>query len=310
MKLPGNSSEVMVGILNWNQKEDTLKCLDSLRRVEDPALHIVLVDNGSSDGSVAAVKSDYPEVVILANHTNRGCAGGRNDLLKYFLATKLPYLIFLDNDAMVRPDTIARLVQEIKASPDIGVLGLRAYYDDRPNVFWSRGGACLDPGTGKFTGLGQKEEDRGQYACMEEVDSVPGGFTFLKREVAEKVPVMDERYFIYYEDSDWCMRVKKAGFRIFTSANASVSHRVSASLGMESPRFYYYRTRNRFLFMRENAPEHFRLFSKYFFYSELPRRMRTLFLSRQYRQMWGCLLGVYDFWKGSWYVCGRKSLGA
>ncbi len=298
----------MVGILNWNQREDTLKCLDSLRLVKEPVVRAVLVDNGSQDHSIEAVKSGYPEVIILANRTNRGCAGGRNDLLKYFLNTKFPYLMFLDNDAVVRPDTMALLIEEMKGGPAIGVLGVKAYYEDRPNVFWSRGGANLNPETGKFIGLGQKEEDHGQYTQMEEVDSVPGGFTFLKREVAEKVPVMDERYFIYYEDSDWCLRVKKAGFRILTSASASVYHRVSASLGMGSPHFYYYRTRNRLLFMKNNAPEHYGKFIRNFLCFELPRRMRSLFLSRQYRQMWACALGVYDFWKGRWYVCTRKSL--
>lgn len=301
-------AQVMIGIMNWNQKTDTLWCLESLRSVKEPGIKIVLVDNASTDGSVEVIGSRFPEVKILINQTNRGCAGGRNDLLSFFLNTDLQYLMFLDNDARVMPDTFKILVEEINRSEDIGVLGVKAYYEDRPDVFWTKGGDRFDPLNGGFHNMGQKEEDRGQYSKMEQVDSVPGGFTFMKREVAEKVSEIDERYFIYFEDSDWCFRVKKAGFRIMTSARAKVYHRVSGSLGMESPRFYYYRIRNRFLFMKDNAPAYYAIFSLKFYFLALPSLILTLLLSRKPRQILGVLWGIVDYWRGKWNVCRHQSL--
>jgi GT2 family glycosyltransferase len=106
-------SRVVVGILNWNQQEDTRRCLASLAKVTYPELEIVVVDNGSMDDSVQAIRKHYPYVKILENSINRGCAGGRNDLLEYFLKTDAPYLMFLDNDAIVEPDCFVHLVEEI-----------------------------------------------------------------------------------------------------------------------------------------------------------------------------------------------------
>lgn len=299
---------VMVGMMNWNQKKDTLWSLDSLRAVKEPKIKIVLVDNASTDDSIAVISRDFPEVTILANKTNRGCAGGRNDLLRFFLKSDCQYLMFFDNDARVMPDTIQVLVEEINRAEEIGVLGVKAYYEDRPNVFWTKGGDRFDPMNGGFHNMGQKEEDRGQYAKMEEVDSVPGGFTFMKRRVAEAVPEIDERYFIYFEDSDWCFRVRKAGFKIMTSARAKVYHRVSGSLGMESPRFYYYRIRNRFLFMKDNAPDYFLKFAFKFYFLSLPSLVLTLFLSRKPRQILGVFLGILDYIRGRWNVCTHQAL--
>lgn len=306
--MTGQSATVMVGLMNWNQKTDTLWSLESLRAVKEPSIQIVLVDNASTDDSVKAIAGRFPEVTILTNKVNRGCAGGRNDLLRFFLRSECRYLMFFDNDARVLPDTIKILVEEINRSNDYGVVGVKAYYEDQPNVFWTKGGDRFDPVNGGFHNMGQKEEDRGQYSKMEEVDSVPGGFTFMKREVAEKVPEIDERYFIYFEDSDWCFRVRKAGFKIMTSEKAKVYHRVSGSLGMESPRFYYYRIRNRFLFMKTNAPQHWIVFLLKFYLWGLPSLVLTLLLSKRPKQILGVFLGIADSIAGKWNVCEHRSL--
>src|SRR3990167_771427 len=106
-----SSPQVMVGVMNWNQKDDTIRCLESLKSVLWPALKIVLLDNGSVDDSVQVISKRFPDVVILKNEKNRGCAGGRNDLLRYFLQTELKYIMFLDNDAIVEKDTIKILTE-------------------------------------------------------------------------------------------------------------------------------------------------------------------------------------------------------
>lgn len=300
---------VMIGILNWNQKEDTLECIESTEQIKFPKCRIVVVDNGSRDGSVETIRQKHSGVVILANAMNRGAAGGRNDLLDYFLKSGDEYLMFLDNDAKILPDTFEHLIVEINRSSSIGAIGLKAYYQDRPNIFWSRGGGVLNPVWGRFEKSGRKENDQGQYDKAEEIDSVPAGFTFMKRDVAVKVPRMDERYFIYYEDSDWCFKVKRAGYRIMTSEKARAYHKASSSLGMASPLFYYYRTRNLMLFMKthHNTSDFVRFCIVHFGY-QLPRHLLTLCRLRRYRQIQAIALGLYDFFRKKWYDCPYQTL--
>ena len=229
-------------------------------------------------------------------------------MLRYFLGTDMKYLMFFDNDARVLEDTLKILVEEINSADNIGVLGVKAYYEDRPDVFWSKGGDRFDCLNGGFHDMGQGQVDKGQYDRMEEVDSVPGGFTFFTRAVAEKVPFIDERYFIYFEDSDWCFRVRKAGFKLMTSARAKVYHRVSASLGMQSPLFFYYRTRNCLLFMKEHGKKCYGRFIIKYLLVHTPVLLYMLLRSRHFRQITAVLFGFWDALRGEWNECRHQSL--
>jgi len=303
------SDQVMVGILNWNQKDTTLACLASLQKVQEPKLKIVLVDNASVDGSFQAIQRRYPVVDLIINKSNRGCAGGRNDLLNYFLKSDLNYLMFLDNDAFLSPNCFHRLLEDVHRYEDTGVVGVKTYYHDRPNVFWNRGGAVLNPWCGRFEKTGHQEVDRGQYDQAEEVDSVCGGFTFLTRAAAERVPKIDERYFIYFEDSDWCFNVRKSGLKVVSSAKAKAYHKASSSVGLESAIFYYYRTRNQLLFIVKNTPLYTIPFTMgYCFLFQFPKTLLRLFLSKQHKQMKGMLLGIFDFFRRRWFVCTHESI--
>lgn len=249
-------ARILAGFVNWNQKEDSLECLQKLSQSREPGieLQLAVVDNASTDGSPEAIRKNFPEVTLRINASNRGAAGGRNDLFQCFLQTGADYLMILDPDVFILLPFFTFLIDEIERSPDRGCLGVKAYYSDRPDIFWARGGGKYNPWLGSFYGTGQKEKDTGQYQEPEEIDSIPAGFTFVKREVVEKVPKMDERYFIYFEESDWNFQIKKKGYTLWTSAQAKVLHKVSSSLGMESPYFYYYRTRNNLLFVFRNSP--------------------------------------------------------
>lgn len=300
---------VMVGITTWNQREDLSDCLAALSQIKNPSLQIVVVDNASADDTAQSVRRAYPDVVVIENTTNRGAAGGRNDLFRHFLTTQASYMMILDPDVMITANCFSHLMEEIERDPQIGLVGVKAYYADRPTTFWFRGGAVYNPWFGRFERSGQNEEDRGQYEVPEEVDAIPAGFTFIKRKVLEQVPAMDERYFIYFEESDWNFAVKKAGFKIVTSPSAKVYHRVSRSLGMESPLFYYYRTRNNLLFAIRHSPFYcLPVFFLYFFGYLMPQTLLTLFLSKHYLQMQGVRLGIQDFFKGQWYQARHPGL--
>jgi len=300
--------QVLVGLMSWNQRGATLRCLDSLRQVKFPKLKVVLVDNGSRDGLSDNVRAHYPEVTLIVNASNRGCAGGRNDILNFFLSTDIEYGMFLDNDAVVLDDCFETLIREINRAPDIGVVGPKVYFMDKPTFFWSRGGAQFNPWKGGFERSGNREEDRGQYEPFEEVDTVSGGFTFFKRAVALSVPQITESYFMYYEDSDWCFKVRQAGFKLIASKNARILHESSSAFGMGSPLFYYFRTRNLLLFMARNASWYFPLFLLRYLCWILPNTLLSMGWSEKKNQGRAVLFGLWDFLWGKFFDCPHASL--
>jgi len=298
---------IVILILNHNQKIYTLSCLESLRKIKYANYSVLLVDNDSTDGSVDAVKEDFPEVKIIKSDENLGCAGGRNLGIDYFLnQTDADYLFFLDNDTVVDVGLLKELTSVVEMDPDIGIVSMKVYYLNQPNKFWFAGGAKINWLKGYFYNSGQDQFDSGQFDNNKKIDSVPGGFTFIKRKVIEKVGKLDERYFIYFEDPDWCLRAKRKGFKIAFAPKAKVWHDASSSLGMESPAFFYYRTRNRLLFMRKNASNFiFFIFCLYFLYDFTYKTLLTLYLSGKPKQLRASVIGVLDFLRGKF---GKKIL--
>lgn len=298
--------KIMAGFVNWNQKDDSIACLKLLREAENGPyeLRLVVVDNGSTDGSPEAIRQAFSDIPLIANSANRGAAGGRNDLFRHFLSTDAEYLMILDPDVSITPAFFGQLTEEINRAPEIGCIGVKAYYADRPDTFWMKGGGVYNPWTGSFERTGRQEKDRGQYSKAEEVDTIPAGFTFVKREVVEKNPEMDERYFIYFEESDWNFKIRRSGYRLRTSEKASVFHKVSSSLGMESPFFYYYRTRNNLLFVLKNSPAYcWPVFFLYYFCYRIPDTLYMLWRGGQGRQARGVWRGILDFFHGRFYAC-------
>lgn len=309
--MPGPVPRILAGFVNWNQREEALVCLELLRKGRDSRfeLEMAVVDNGSSDGSGQIIQEKFPEVKVILNKTNRGAAGGRNDLFDYFLSTAADYLMILDPDVSIRPGFFSALLEEIQRAPDIGCIGVKAYYADQPDIFWFKGGALYNPWLGQFEKSGQKEKDTGQYEHSEEIHAIPAGFTFAKREVIEKFPRMDERYFIYFEESDWNFKIRRADYRLVTSEKARCIHKVSQSLGMESPFFYYYRTRNNLLFAVRNSPVYcLPVFFLYYFFYRTPDILLTLWLSKRPKQIQGVLLGILDFFRGRFGRCPYSNL--
>jgi GT2 family glycosyltransferase/ADP-heptose:LPS heptosyltransferase len=291
--------KVSILILNHKQDKMTLECLESLKEVDYDALEILIINN-ESDKDLEVDWNDKKRPLKVINFKkNLGCAGGRNAGIEYFLQNSMSdYLFFLDNDTVVDPSIIKELVANAEKDKDIGIVGMKVYYFDEPTKFWFAGGGRINWLKGNFYDTGQKEIDKGQFNSVRPLDSMPGGFTFIKRRVLEKIGRLDERFFIYFEDPDWCTRVKRAGFKISFATKAKVWHRVSSSLGMESPSFYYYRNRNRLLFIYNNVSTlKFSIFLVYFLYDFVTRNILYLYLSKKHRQLRAAVLGVIDFFR-------------
>lgn len=242
--------QVAIIVLNWNRPDDTLACLASLSRLDYVAYQLIVVDNGSSDNSVAAIRAAYPQVTLLETGDNLGYVGGNNIGLQHAQAIGADYALLLNNDTEVAPDLLRLLVAATEADPAIGVAGPTIYYSDRPDVIWSAGGA-IDWKRGSTRMIGLNEPDRGQFgSSSRSVDFVTGCALLIRMSVVEQVGMLDSRFFAYYEEVEWCVRIAQAGFKIVHVPQAKVWHKISLSEQGASPTIRYYMTRNQLLFLK------------------------------------------------------------
>lgn len=241
---------VTIVVLNWNGLADTLKCLESLAGLNYAAYGVVVVDNGSTDGSPAVIRQRFPEVVVIENGENLGYTGGNNVGLRYALAQGADYVLLLNNDTVVASDFLHLLVEAAGAGEDVGMAGPTIYYYDLPDVIWSAGGA-IDWRQGRTWMVGLDERDSGQFGLAPRgVDFVTGCALLVKRAVLEQVGLLDERFFVYYEEAEWCVRARRVGFKIVHVPQAHTWHKISPGNQTDSPLVHYYMTRNRLLFLK------------------------------------------------------------
>jgi GT2 family glycosyltransferase len=239
--------------LTWNQREDTLECLESLGQITYPNYRLLLVDNASVDGTVETVRERFPHVELVVNKSNLGFPGGFNVGLQHALDQGAEHIFMINNDTFVEPDILDELMAHAD-KPDVGMLSPKIYYADEPDRIWTVGG-MKHPWTLEMTDQGEKQWDRGQWAEVIERDYLIGCALLIKRSLLEQVGLFDEGYFpIYYEDSDLCMRARQAGYRLLMVPSAKMWHKVSASGGgNDSSRVRYLMARNSVRFFRKHV---------------------------------------------------------
>ena len=234
---------VMIILVNWNGKNVTLDCLDSLSSVTYPNVTIAVVDNGSTDGSVRAVRERYPDVILLEQEENLRFAGGNNVGMKYALECGAELICLLNNDTTVHNEFLEHLVSRIQSEGAIGLVAPKIYYHGEPDRIWFAGGEIsFWTGTMKHSGI--REIDAGQYDTSREIDYSTGCCMLVKREVIENVGMLDESFYMYTEDADWCMRARRAGYSIMYEPKAKVWHKVSVSSGGH---LSFFKMRNKFI---------------------------------------------------------------
>ncbi|MBE9224081.1 glycosyltransferase family 2 protein [Phormidium sp. LEGE 05292] len=249
MKSMNPPPKVLVIILNWNQKYDTIGCLNSLKKIDYPNYHIIVIDNNSSDDSVNAILQAHPTIRVYKQQDNYGCAGGRNIGLKY-ADHQADYILFLDNDTKVSPKFLTYLIETAEQDLNIGVVSSMILYWDDPSIAWTSGGS-IDK-NGIVTALYYNEPTSNIPNALYKVDWVPGCVLLAKKSVFEEISDFNENYFIYFEDVDWCLKAKQAGYHVVVDPRSVVYHKASQSLGGEtSLGKLYYMTRNRLLFVSQ-----------------------------------------------------------
>lgn len=236
--------KIAVIILNYKVREKTLKCIKSIRSSFYQNIEIVVVDNNSGD-DIAKDLENINDVIFIQNDQNTGYTGGNNLGIRKALDIGADYLFILNSDAWVEKNTIASLVS-IAEKDRADIVGPKILFADKKTIWYAGGILDLANVLGKHRGVDEK--DNGQYNKEEETDYVTGAALFVHKKVFEKIGLFDEDYFMYMEDSDFCYRARKVGFKIIYNPMAIVYHENAQSAGLGSPLQDYFLTRNRMLF--------------------------------------------------------------
>ncbi len=265
----GSSSDpkVAIVVLNWNGKRLTVECLESLLRIDYRNYEILLVDNGSTDGSQECFRNRFPEVELLENKENLGFAEGSNVGIRRAIDRQADYILLLNSDTVTHETFLSELVRVAESDPTIGFVGPKVYYYDchgRRDVIHSAGGR-VSLWIGKCPSIGPREKDAGQYEDTKVVGWVAGTCMLARRDAVQRIGLLDPAFFAYMEEIDWCVRGYRAGYKSVFVPTSKIWHKVSISSG--SLLYRYYLTRNLFLFMKKHASKsQYLSFLVYFFF--------------------------------------------
>ncbi len=255
--------KVAIITVNYNGKKDTLEFLDSLSILPTTTYQLltIVVDNASSDGSVSEIHKKFPDVDIIQAGQNLGFAGGYNKGIEYAKIWGADYFLLINNDSLIKNENLVdELVKTAEPDVNIGLVSPKIYFaphfefhkkryskKDLGNVIWFAGGEFDWDNIGSIH-RGIDEVDKGKYDGVEESEIISGACVLIKKEVVEKIGLFDEKYFLYFEDSDFIKRVKDARFKVFYNGKVAIYHKVSQSTGIGSLVTDYYHTRNRLIF--------------------------------------------------------------
>jgi GT2 family glycosyltransferase len=249
------SLRVTAIVLSWNGRESTLACLRSVERVTYRPFSVLVVDNGSSDGSADAVAAEHPDISVLRLAENLGFAGGMNAGIRAAFAAGADAVLMLNNDMEVEPGFVEPLVEALTADPATGAACAQILFAGEPRRIWYAG-AAFNPRRGhhgRLTGYGGPPLPRSTPAY--ETDRACGGAMMWTAATFQQVGAFDDALFAYSEDTDWSLRACGAGLRILVVPASIVHHAVSSSSGGESsPATLYYNVRNSLVVAERWAP--------------------------------------------------------
>ncbi len=246
-----STSSPLVSFLtvNYKQPEVTLQLIQSLQKLTYPNWECVIVNNGDDEPLLEASVKEIANIKYINTGANLGFAGGNNAGLHLCEGS---YVYFINNDVVVEEDLIQPLLKCFESNEGIGMISSKILFFDNPTTLQYAGATELNPYTLRNSGIGFGEEDKGQYNHCVPTAFIHGASMIVPMQVIKEVGTMYEDYFLYYEEYDWCQRIKDAGYGVYYCGHALVYHKESISTGVNSPLKIYYLTRNRLLFARRN----------------------------------------------------------
>ncbi len=228
MKPQAQLPRVEIIILSWNGREDTLECLASLEKIAYDNYRITVVDNGSSDGLESEIKRRFPQINYIYSPVNLRFAGGNNLALKQGLDSNTDYFLLLNNDTTVDTGFLREMVKAGQADARIGLVGAKMYYYDQPDTIWFAGGtADIRRAYMRHRGIGKRDD--GSFDKAEEMTFLNGACLLIKSQVLREIGLLDEDYYLYGEDLDYCLRAAKAGWKLYYQPSVKIWHKVSRS---------------------------------------------------------------------------------
>ncbi len=244
--------KVSIVTVNYNHSHVTDELLDSIAvKNTYPNIEIVVVDNASKVNPVPAWITKYPNVTFIRSEVNLGFAGGNNIGIN---AATGDYFFLVNNDTEFTEGLIETLVETLDTHPEVGMVSPKIKYFDKPEMLQYAGYTPMNYFTARNACVGQFETDNGQYDYITgETGFAHGAAMMVKREAIDKAGLMSENFFLYYEEMDWCDRIKHNGYKVWVNMQALIYHKESISVGKKSTLKEYFMNRNRILFTRRNA---------------------------------------------------------
>jgi GT2 family glycosyltransferase len=295
---------VTVVIVVWNGRDDTLECLASFRADEYSNREIVVVDNGSSDDSVAAIRAGFPEVVILQTGKNLGFTGGNNVGIRYAIENGADYVYLINNDTLVESDALKKLVEAAEANPDAGLLAPVIHDFDPPQAIWFSGSLMdLRRGAAWHDNTRQPSREEMPY----EVPWITGCAMLIRAGLLRRLGGFDDRYYLSWEDVDLSLRVRNEGQRLLVVPGARIYHKGGQSGKNLNGIYGYYAVRNSLLLASKHSGRDYRRAALTIVGTHLRSCMRPSSVqARRLRLIWDGLwdhlrqrYGPYDAFHGS-----------
>lgn len=270
-------------VLNWNGWQDTIECLNALKECTYPNLTVIVVDNGSTDDSVSRIRAAHPNVPALESQKNLGFAGGNNVGIRYALAQRADFIWLLNNDTKPAPDALSTLVAKATTDSRIAAVASVCYYASSPTRVEAWAGAQVN-----------------LWICFGRNSTVPrsddwfhslnGTSMLVRRSALEDAGLLDEGFFLYWEDTEFCLRLRKKGWKLAAAADSKILHKVNASTGGNRIILDRYQTTSGLHLLQLHSPAP-RLASLLFLAIRFARRVMRMEFARC-RSVWE---GIQDY---------------
>ena len=263
--------------INYNNISVTLDLLLSIRECIYTNLEVIVVDNGSDLDPTEMIMKNYPEVIAIRSSKNLGFAGGNNLGIRH---ANGEFIFFVNNDTLFEENVIVELIKPFYQDEKIGIISPKVIYYETPNIIQYAGATEINSLTGRNKIVGQGENDNNELFKSDFTYFAHGAAMIIRKCLVEKVGIFPEVFFLYYEELDYSYRTRKTGFKIYFNSKAVIYHRVSYSVGEDSPLKVYYMTRNRIMFMQRNFTGiRFMIFILFFILFTIPKNSFNYIIS-------------------------------
>ncbi len=286
-----NQPLISIITINYNQSKVTCDLLASLQKITYKNIEVIVVDNASPSDNPQVIKKQYPEILFIPSDENLGFAGGNNLAIKQ---AKGKHLLFINNDVEVASNFLEPLVQCLEENPTIGMVSPKIHYYNHPKTIQYAGCTPINPYTTRGAFIGHKEKDEGQYDQGMITNYAHGAAMLVCKEAIDRAGMMPELYFLYYEELDWCNRIKEHGYEIYYEPQSLVFHKESISVGKQSTLKTFYQTRNRLIYIRRNIKGYLYFISiLYFIFLTFPKNTIQYIVQQKIDLLYAFIKGAF-----------------